>query len=56
MYAEDGTSNILAFLRRWALNLVKLHPVKTSQYQKFNRACWSDDFRENINFGTSQKV
>ncbi|MCL1103651.1 ISAs1 family transposase, partial [Shewanella saliphila] len=29
MYDEDGAS-ILAILRRWALNLVKLHPAKTS--------------------------
>ncbi|MCU8050563.1 ISAs1 family transposase, partial [Shewanella sp. SM43] len=55
MYDEDGAS-ILAILRRWALNLVKLHPAKTSQTQKFNRACWSDDFREEIIFGTGQKV
>jgi predicted transposase YbfD/YdcC len=50
MYDEDGAS-LLAILRRWALNLVKLHPAKTSQNQKFNRACWSDDFREEIMFG-----
>lgn len=55
MYNEDGAS-ILAILRRWALNLVKLHPAKTSQNQKFNRACWSDDFREEIIFGAGQKV
>lgn len=30
MYNEDGAS-ILAILRRWALNPVKLHPAKTSQ-------------------------
>lgn len=55
MYDEDG-ANILAILRRWALNLVKLHPAKTSQNQKFNRACWSDDFTEEIIFGAGQKV
>ena len=55
MYDEDGAS-ILAILRRWALNLVKQHPAKTSQNQKFNRACWSDDFREEIIFGAGQKV
>ena len=44
------------YSRRWALNLVKLHPAKTSQNQKFNRACWSDDFREEIIFGACQKV
>ncbi len=30
MYDEDGAS-ILAILRRWALNLVKLHSAKTTQ-------------------------
>lgn len=55
MYDEDDAS-ILVILRRLALNFVKLHSAKTSQTQKFNRACWSDDFREEVIFGAGQKV
>lgn len=55
MYDEDSAS-ILVILCRRALNLVKLHLAKTSQNQKFNKACWSDGLREEVIFGPDQKV
>ena len=53
---DDRWANILAILIRWALNLVLLHPAKTSQNQTFNQVCWSDEFTEEFIFGTDQKV
>ena len=49
MYDEDSAS-ILAILRRWAINLVKLHLAKTIENQKFNKACGIDDIKEDIIF------
>lgn len=47
---EYGAENI-AILRRLALNLTRLHPLKSSMRSKLKRANWSDEFREELLFG-----
>lgn len=46
----DGAENV-AIMRRFCLNLAKLHPRKSSMKSKVKQAGWSDDFRGEILFG-----
>lgn len=48
--AEDGAENV-AIIRRFALNLARLHPQKNSMRGKLKLAGWSDRFRSDIIFG-----
>ena len=48
--AEDGAEN-MAILRRFALNLSRLHPLKRSMKGKLQAASWSDEFRPELMFG-----
>lgn len=49
----DGAKN-MALMRRFCLNLAKLHPRKASMKSKLKQAGWSDEFRDEILLG--QKV
>lgn len=49
---DDGAEN-MAILRRFALNLSRLHPGKTSMRGKLKSAGWSDGFREELLFGVA---
>ncbi|MDQ7048547.1 MAG: ISAs1 family transposase [Enterobacterales bacterium] len=46
----DGAENV-AVIRRFALNLTKLHPQKNSMRGKLKQAGWSDKFRSELIFG-----
>ncbi|MIE72268.1 ISAs1 family transposase [Salmonella enterica subsp. diarizonae] len=46
----DGAENV-AVIRRFALNLARLHPQKDSMRSKLKQAGWSDKFRSEIIFG-----
>lgn len=46
----DGAENV-AIIRRFCLNLAKLHSNKASMTAKLKKAGWSDEFREEILFG-----
>ena len=48
--AEDGAEN-MAILRRFALNLSRLHPDKMSMRGKLKMAGWSDEYRSALIFG-----
>ncbi|EDM3692492.1 hypothetical protein CSM81_23575 [Salmonella enterica subsp. enterica serovar Infantis] len=48
--AEDGAENV-AVIRRFAMNLARLHPLKDSMRSKLKQAGWSDKFRSEIIFG-----
>ena len=48
--AEDGAEN-MAILRRFALNLSRLHRLKRSMKGKLQAASWSDEFRSELMFG-----
>lgn len=50
---EYGAENI-AILRRLALNLSRLHPLKQSMRGKLKRANWCNQFREELLFGVSK--
>ncbi|ECP6561697.1 hypothetical protein GJX23_26445 [Salmonella enterica] len=45
--AGDGAENV-AVIRRFALNLARLHPQKDSRRSKLKQAGWSDKFRLEI--------
>ncbi|EAN5174732.1 transposase family protein [Salmonella enterica] len=45
--AGDGAENV-AVIRRFALNLARLHPQKDSMRSKLKQAGWSDKFRLEI--------
>ncbi|MGR3808413.1 ISAs1 family transposase [Pasteurella testudinis] len=47
---DDGAEN-MAILRRFALNLSRLHPAKMSMRMKLKAAGWSDEFRSELMFG-----
>jgi predicted transposase YbfD/YdcC len=47
---EDGAENV-GIIRRFALNLSRLHPSKISMRRKLKRAARVDDFRTEIIFG-----
>lgn len=47
---EDGAENV-AIIRRFCLNLSKLHPKKCSMKSKLKQAGWSDEFRSEVLFG-----
>lgn len=47
---DDGAENV-AIIRRFCLNLLKLHPKKCSMKSKLKQAGWSDEFRSEILFG-----
>ena len=47
--AEDGAEN-MAILRRFALNLSRLHTLKRSMKGKLQAASWSDEFRSELIF------
>lgn len=49
---DDGAEN-MAILRRFALNLSRLHPQKCSMRDKLKQAGWSDRFRDDLLFGVS---
>lgn len=46
----DGAENV-AVIRRFCLNLAKLHPRKASMKSKLKQAGWSDEFRGELLFG-----
>jgi predicted transposase YbfD/YdcC len=46
----DGAENV-AVIRRFCLNLAKLHPSKSGMKSKLRQAGWNDDFRAEILFG-----
>ncbi|EAO2673645.1 ISAs1 family transposase [Salmonella enterica] len=46
----DGAENV-AVIRRFALNLARLAPLKNSMRSKLKQAGWSDKFRSEIIFG-----
>lgn len=46
----DGAENV-AVIRRFALNLARLHPQKNSMRGKLKQAGWSDKFRSELIFG-----
>lgn len=46
----DGAENV-ALIRRFALNLARLHPEKNSMRGKLKQAGWSDTFRSELIFG-----
>lgn len=46
----DGAENV-AIIRRFALNLARLHPQKNSMRGKLKQAGWSDGFRSALIFG-----
>lgn len=46
----DGAENV-AVIRRFALNLARLHPKKDSIRSKLKQGGWSDQFRSEIIFG-----
>ena len=46
----DGAENV-AIIRRFALNLARLHPQKNSMRGKLKQAGWSDKFRSELIFG-----
>lgn len=46
----DGAENV-AIIRRFALNLARLHPQKNSMRGKLKQAGWSDQFRSELIFG-----
>lgn len=46
----DGAENV-GILRRFCLNLAKLHPKKDSMKGKLRSAGWNDDFRAELLFG-----
>lgn len=46
----DGAENV-AVIRRFALNLARLHPRKNSMRGKLKQAGWSDSFRSELIFG-----
>ena len=46
----DGAENV-AVIRRFCLNLAKLHPSKSSMKSKLKQAGWNDAIREEILFG-----
>jgi len=48
--AGDGAENV-AVIRRFALNLARLHPQKDNMRSKLKQAGWSDKFRSEIIFG-----
>ncbi|EII7450382.1 ISAs1 family transposase [Salmonella enterica subsp. enterica serovar Newport] len=48
--AGEGAENV-AVMRRFALNLVRLHPLKDSMRSKLKQAGRSDKFRSEIIFG-----
>ncbi|ECG8159061.1 ISAs1 family transposase, partial [Salmonella enterica] len=48
--AGDGAENV-AVIRRFALNLARLHPHKDSMRSKLKQAGWSNKFRSEIIFG-----
>lgn len=48
--AGDGTENV-GIIRRFALNLARLHLQKNSMRGKLKLARWSDRFRSEIIFG-----
>ena len=47
---DDGAEN-MALMRRFCLNLAKLHPKKASMKSKLKQAGWSDEFRSQLLFG-----
>lgn len=47
---DDGAENV-AIIRRFCLNLSKLHPKKCSMKSKLKQAGWSDTFRSEVLFG-----
>lgn len=49
----DGAENV-AVMRRFCLNLSKLHPNKSSIKSKLKQAGWNDDFRGEILFGQNK--
>ena len=46
----DGAENV-AIIRRFALNLARLHPQKNSMRGKLKQTGWSDGFRSELIFG-----
>ena len=47
---DDGTEN-MGIIRRFCLNLARLHPLKNSMRGKLKQAGWSDNIRSEILFG-----
>ncbi len=50
---ENAAEN-LAVIRRLALNLARLNPMKNSMRGKLRMAMWSDEIRHEIVFGQNQ--
>ena len=50
---ENAAEN-LAVIRRLALNLARLNPMKNSMRGKLSMAMWSDEIRHEIVFGQNQ--
>lgn len=48
----DGAENV-GIIRRFALNLARLHPKKSSMRSKLKQAGWSDSIRNEIIFGVT---
>ena len=46
----DGAENV-GIIRRFALNLARLHPSKCSMRSKLKQSGWSDQFRKEVIFG-----
>lgn len=51
---RDNAAENLALLRRFALNLARLHPQKNSMKGKLKKAMWSDKFRSELLIGQIQ--
>ena len=50
IHIGDGTKSI-GILRRFCVNLAKLHPKKDSMKGKLRSAGWNDNFRAELLFG-----
>ncbi len=48
---RDNAAENIAVMRRFALNLARLHPRKNSMKGKLKQAMWSDDFRSELLLG-----
>ncbi|MBL5899757.1 hypothetical protein I7V27_12560 [Lelliottia amnigena] len=44
-------SDTILQIRRFALNLARLHPLKDNMRSKLKQAGWSDKFRSEVIFG-----
>jgi len=47
---EDGAENV-GVIRRFCLNMARLHPKKASMRSKLKMAGWADEFRAELIFG-----